>query len=148
MAVKLDFERLRGFDDRQTDRLSNICNSRVTFGTEKKVDKFSTSGEFGPIWLFTGGCEHIFVLFSHFSMPNDSIFSINLGGGVTKYGKFPIFSCDSDLTSTNVRPSVCPSVSDQFVKIVIHASHPCQPSMPVIYASHPCQSSMPVLMLG
>ena len=49
MAVKLDFERLRGFD-RQTDILLNICNSRVTFGTEKKVDKFSIRGEFGPIW--------------------------------------------------------------------------------------------------
>ena len=28
-----------------------------------------------------------------------------------------IFSCDSDLTSTNVRPSVCLSVCDQYIKL-------------------------------
>ena len=35
MADKSDSERLRGFDDRQTNELTDICNSRVAFATEK-----------------------------------------------------------------------------------------------------------------
>ena len=39
MADRLDFERLRGFDfrltDRQTDGQTDICDSRVAFATEK-----------------------------------------------------------------------------------------------------------------
>ena len=35
MADRLDFERLRGFCDRRTDRRTDICDSRVAFATEK-----------------------------------------------------------------------------------------------------------------
>ena len=35
MADRLDFERLRGFDFRRTDRRTDICNCRVAFATEK-----------------------------------------------------------------------------------------------------------------
>ena len=41
MADRLDFERLRGFDfrltDRQTDGQTDICDSRVAFATEKCI---------------------------------------------------------------------------------------------------------------
>ena len=35
MANRHDSERLRGFCDRLTDRQTDICDSRVTFETEK-----------------------------------------------------------------------------------------------------------------
>ena len=58
----------------------------------------------------------------------------------------PIFSRDSNLTSTNVHPSVSLLVSTQVVKIhESYAIHPCQSSMPFIHASHPCQSFMPFI---
>ena len=34
-----NFERLRGFGDRQTDRQMDICDSRVAFATEISKDK-------------------------------------------------------------------------------------------------------------
>ena len=53
--------------------------------------------------------------------------------------KINIFSRDSDLTSTNVRPSVCLSVCDQYVKsmTVIHESLPRKSSMKIIHENHP-----------
>ena len=36
-----DSERLRGFCDRQMDRLTDICNSRVDFATENAVLDFA-----------------------------------------------------------------------------------------------------------
>ena len=35
MAVSHDSERLRGFDDGQKDRLTDICDSRVALANEK-----------------------------------------------------------------------------------------------------------------
>ena len=32
-----DFKLLRGFDDKQTDHWTDICECRVAFATEKKV---------------------------------------------------------------------------------------------------------------
>ena len=44
MADRLDFERLRGFCDRQTDRQTDgqtdICDCRVAFATEKVANAF------------------------------------------------------------------------------------------------------------
>ena len=40
IADRLDSEIMRGFCDRQIDRLTDICNSRVAFATEKsKLNK-------------------------------------------------------------------------------------------------------------
>ena len=36
MADRLDFERLRGFDFRRTDRRTDICDCRVAFATENE----------------------------------------------------------------------------------------------------------------
>ena len=46
-----------------------------------------------------------------------------------------IFSCDSNLTSTNVRLSVSPSVTKQCIEIAY------KQQSPVIHESHPWQSS-------
>ena len=41
-----DSERLRGFDDSQTDRQTDICDSRVAFATEKEqINLISACGE-------------------------------------------------------------------------------------------------------
>ena len=41
MVDRFNSERLRGFCDRQMDRLTDICNSRVDFATENAVLDFA-----------------------------------------------------------------------------------------------------------
>ena len=56
----------------------------------------------------------------------------------------PGFSHDSNLTSTNVRPSVCLSVSLWSI-CKIHDSHPWKSSKKVIHENHPWKSSMKII---
>ena len=40
---------MRGFCDRQIDRLTDICNSRVAFATENMIDQISERTKIGYI---------------------------------------------------------------------------------------------------
>ena len=121
------------------------------------------TGWTGPRWFLTRNVksnprsflENKFFLFwgaqNNFLSPKLAFKTLN-GGGVLRYVidfvfiLSAIFSRNSDLTSTNVSQSVCPSVTNQYAELadissmkVIHDNHPWQSSITVIDDSHRCQ---------